>query len=180
MASPSSIITVGIGTPYGSPSDIITLGYGVGAAGGSALILGSLVPTGTESDVQNNSNLLTITLSGDTWITLVGGFNAIRQDIINGITSSGAEASGWNAAVRDTLSVTAVTRLSDTFVSILIPAVPGYAITAPETITVTVPGSALAGGSPIVATPTFTITPGAANDEGEYIVTWVRRRGRTG
>lgn len=31
MASPSAIITLGLGDPYGSPSDIITLGYGSGA-----------------------------------------------------------------------------------------------------------------------------------------------------
>lgn len=31
MASPSSIVTFGLGS-WGSPSDVVTLGYGIGAA----------------------------------------------------------------------------------------------------------------------------------------------------
>lgn len=85
-------------------------------------------------------------------------FNDIRQDIIDGLTSSGAEAGGWNAQVRDTLDVTAVVRTSDTIVTITLPAFPAYAITAPEIVTVTVPGVAVAGGDPIVATPAFQIS----------------------
>ena len=85
-------------------------------------------------------------------------FDAIRQDIIDGLDSAQVEATGWNAEVRDNLAVTTVVRTSDTVVTITLSAQAAYNITANETITVTVPGSAVTSGNPITATPTFDVT----------------------
>lgn len=88
----------------------------------------------------------------------VHAFDGIRQAIIDGIVSAQSEGTGWNA-LRSSIPVTAVVRTSDTVVTITLPALPTYDITAQETITVTVPAVALAGGVAIVATPTFTVSP---------------------
>ena len=85
-------------------------------------------------------------------------FDDIRQDLINGLTSAQAEAAGWNAVVKATLPVTAVVRTSDTLVTITLPAFGTYDITATETITDTIPASALLSAASLVATPTFTVT----------------------
>ena len=66
-------------------------------------------------------------------------------------------ALGWNAKVRDLEVATAVVRTSDTVVTITLSASATYNITAQETITVTVPASAVNFGVAIVATPTFTV-----------------------
>lgn len=83
-------------------------------------------------------------------------FDDIRQAIIDGLDSAQSEGTGWDAQ-RVNIPVTAVVRTSNTVVTITLPALPSYDITAPETITATVPASALLGGNPIVGTPTFTI-----------------------
>ena len=50
-------------------------------------------------------------------------------------------------------------RTSDTVVTITLSASGTYDITAQETITVTVPATAVAGNVAITATPTFTVSP---------------------
>lgn len=108
-------------------------------------------------DCVNGGKQIILTLTGDTWVAFGATFNAQRQAIINGITSAQSEATGWNAEVRDKEAVTAVVRTSATVVTITFSAEAAYAITAPETITVTVPAAALTGAAPIVASPTFVI-----------------------
>lgn len=93
-------------------------------------------------------------------------FAQVRQDIINGLDSAQSEASGWNAAVRDAMAVGAVVRTSDTVVTITVSAFTNYDITAQETITVTIPASAVMEASAITATPTFTIATVAAGVSG--------------
>ena len=85
-------------------------------------------------------------------------FSDARQDILNGLDSAQAEATGWDA-LRSSIPVTAVVRTSATVVTITLPALPTYDITAQEVITATVPDSALTGPNPLVATPTMTILP---------------------
>jgi hypothetical protein len=53
--------------------------------------------------------------------------------------------------------LTAVVRTSDTVVTITLTAKPTYDITLVETITVTVPGTAVDGAVPIVGAPTFNV-----------------------
>jgi hypothetical protein len=85
-------------------------------------------------------------------------FDDIRQAIINGLVSAQSEATGWNA-VRSNIPVSAVVRTSDTVVTITLPALPGYSITAPETITATVPACAVVGAASISATPPIVVRP---------------------
>lgn len=88
------------------------------------------------------------------------------QDLIDGLVSAQSEANGWNNEVVPTLDSGDVVRTSDTVVTFTLPAVPGYDITAQESITPEIPASILTGGVAITASPAFTIDPvggGAAN-----------------
>jgi hypothetical protein len=109
----------------------------------------------TEADIVAGGQTIIITLTNETFVA----FNdTIRQAIIDGLDSAQSETLGWNNEVRDKEVTTAVVRDSDTQVTITLTASPLYDITANEVITVTVPASALTGASPLVATPTQTVS----------------------
>jgi hypothetical protein len=93
--------------------------------------------------------------------TVPAGFNDIRQAIIDGLVSSESEATGWNA-LRSKIPPSAVVRTSDTRVTITLPALPGYNISAPETITATIPACAVVGARSITATPSIVVRPDLA------------------
>lgn len=158
-ATLSSVVTRGYAIP-GSINLVVTNGYALtGVLPASAALSGSIVPTATEDAIRAGGETIVITLTNDTWAAAGASFDAIRQDIIDGLVSAQAEPTGWNAAVTPFIPVTAVVRTSDTVVTITLPAFPAYDITAPETITDTVPQSALViGSAPLVASPTFEIT----------------------
>lgn len=82
--------------------------------------------------------------------------------IITGLLSAQSETHGWNNAVRSALTSSNVVRTSNTVCTITLPAVSTYSITADETITVTLPASALTGGNAVTATPTFSVTAPAS------------------
>lgn len=163
-----------------------------GAAGNDwrhILVTGEKASAGTYNATTNTLTaasvkaMLTIALAPDPNITVgltgvvgtgaVGSvyrpFSDIRQEIINGLDSAQSESNGWDA-VRSSISPSDVVRTSNTVVTITLPALSNYDITAQETVTATVPGSALAGGTAVVATPTFTIDPVST---GEVAVTGV-------
>jgi len=127
-------------------------------AGASAAITGTTVPSATESEIVTGGETIIITLTGDTWVALGATFNAERQAIINGLDSAQSEGTGWNNVVQATQGVTGVVRTSDTVVTITLDAFGTYDITATETITVTVPATAVDGGNALIATPTFQVT----------------------
>jgi len=77
-----------------------------------------------------------------------------------------------DAVVKAGQGVADVIRTSNTVVTITLDAFATYDITAAETITATIPGSALTGGVPIVATPTFRVT--LAGAEG-WLSGWAKR-----
>jgi hypothetical protein len=106
-----------------------------------------LLETGTDDLLQEDGTFL---------LASVVVFDDIRQDILDGIDSAQSEATGWDA-LRSTIPVTAVVRTSGTVVTITLPALATYNITANETLTVTVPASAVVGAAPIVATPTIEV-----------------------
>ena len=106
-----------------------------------------------ESEIVTGGETLIVTLTGDTWHPDIGSDNAITTAFLAGITGDGDYATV--AAATDH---TDVARTSDTVVTITYPAVAGYAITEDETVTVDVPGSALAKGIAPVDTATFTIS----------------------
>ena len=127
----------------------------------SAALSGTVADDVTEGEIVAGGETLIITLTGGTWAaagTGPVGSTADTQAIIDGMTGDGAEATGWNAEVRDKEVTTAVVRTSDTVVTITLSAAASYDITADETITVTVPAQAISGASPVVATPAFDAT----------------------
>lgn len=123
-----------------------------------AIVTGTTVPTNVETSIVSGGLTIIITLTNDTWAASGATFDAQRQNIINGLNSAQAEANGWNAVVRATQGVAGVVRTSATVVTITLDAFATYDITATETITVTVPSTAVNGAQSIVATPTFTVT----------------------
>lgn len=133
-------------------------GYG----GASAAITGTAATGIKGTDIRAGGKTVIITLTGDTWIAAGAlSFDLIRQDIINGMDSDGSALLGWDNTVKLLQSTAGVVRTSDTVVTITLDAQPTYLTTSVETITVTVPASALTGAVALVGTPTFTITPSA-------------------
>lgn len=130
-------------------------------------LTGTATATIEENDILDGGKTIILTLTGDTWVAAGAPFDAIRQDIIDGLNSAQSSSTGlrlWNDEVRDKEVVGAVVRTSDTIVTITLTASPLYNIfsTDPlliqETITVTVPASALATSPfPVVASPSFTV-----------------------
>jgi hypothetical protein len=121
-------------------------------------ISGTTVPSSLELQIVNGGQTLILTLTGDSWVSVGPTFDAVRQAILDGLTSAQSEATGWNAEVRDKEVVGAVVRTSGTVVTITFSAAAAYNITTPETITATIPASAITDTpDPIVATPTFNV-----------------------
>ena len=126
--------------------------------GATAVVTGTIEPSATEAEIVAGGQTIIITLTGDEWIAAgAGSFDLQRDEILQGLDSAQSETFGWNLIVRDLEPVTSVVRTSNTVVTITLTAKATYNITAQETITMTVPGTALVGGSPITATPTFVI-----------------------
>ena len=129
----------------------------------AAALTGTITAGVNESDIVTGGKTLIITLTGDTWIAAGAlDFDLQRDEIIAGVDSAQSEATGWDLVPKATQSVDGVVRTSDTVVTITWDAFATYNITAQETITVTVPATAVVGAQAIVATPTFTIATVAA------------------
>jgi hypothetical protein len=119
------------------------------AVTGTATKLGGL----TEAEVVAGGQTIILTVTDDTWVATVGADNAITDALIAGIDSDKAEAAGWDAVVKANMVFGDVNRDSDTVVTITLGAEASFVITADELITITVPGTALTGAAPVVATP---------------------------
>ncbi len=144
---------------YAAPFDLTRGITWDGRFAATSAVTGTITPSSTEAQIVSGGRTIIITLTDDTWVAAGGTFDGIRQDIIDGLDSAQSELTGWNAEVRDKQLVAGVVRTSDTIVTITLTAQPGYNITDAETITVTVPASALAlSVSPVVSTPTFAVT----------------------
>ena len=155
---PAAALNISASAVVASPT--ITVAYIVPT---TAAVTGTATASINETDVINGGKTVIVTLSNDTWVASGAVFNAIRQDIIDGLDSAQAEATGWNAKVRDVMDVTSVVRTSSTVVTITLPAAADYDTTANETITVTVPASALTTSAiAVTASPTFDVLGQAA------------------
>lgn len=127
----------------------------------------------TQADIIAGGGTIILTLetgrlapTNDTWGATMGANNAVTQALIDNLTSSGAEANGWNNIVRAGLTFSDVTRDSDSQVTILLPAFGSYSITISEVITATVPATTLTGGNgPFDGTPVITVSPPAGNND---------------
>lgn len=128
--------------------NLLETGAATASIGGTSL---------TEAQIVAGGQEITITLTNDTWIADI---TAQRQAIIDGLDSAQSELLGWNNEVRDKEVVGAVVRTSDTVVTITLSAAI-YDITADETITVTIPASALTGAVELTGSPTVEVTADA-------------------
>jgi len=127
-------------------------------SGITAALTGTVTASITESDVVTGSKTIILTLTGDTWVASGGTFDAQRQNIIDGLDSAQAEGTGWDAEVKANEVVGAVVRTSSTVVTVTLSAAASYDITAQETITATIPATALVtSASAVIASPTFTV-----------------------
>lgn len=124
----------------------------------SAAITGTVTASITESDIVAGGKSIIITLTNDTWVASGATFDGQRQNIINGIDSAQAEATGWDAVVKATQGVAGVVRTNNTVVTVTLDAQATYNITSTETITATIPSTAVVGGAAINGLPTFTIS----------------------
>jgi hypothetical protein len=126
---------------------------------GTAAVSGTITSSTAEGDIVSGGKTIVLTLTDDVWDAEVGSDSSETTALINGLDSAGSEGGGWDAVVKAGLDYTDVTRTSDTVVTITLPAFGSYAISADETITVTVPASALScSTSAVVASPTFDVT----------------------
>lgn len=124
----------------------------------TVVVTGTAVPSATEVEVEASGETVILTISQGKWAELGTDFDAAREAIIDGMTSAQSEAGGWNIKARDLEVVGAVVRTSDTVVTLTTTNVGAYAITADETITVTVPAAAMEGQlQDVVASPTFQV-----------------------
>lgn len=158
----SSDLTDFVATSRADTNDIsIGAGYSTWAAGALNPAAFGNIPAGTTA---NSWVSLTIALRP----LVTTPFADARAAIITGIDSAQAEAAGWDAKVKANIPVGNVVRTSDTVCTVTLQAQADYDITAQETITVTLPASALTGDAQIVATPTFTVdTSGGAPADPE-------------
>lgn len=122
-------------------------------------ITGTITASVNETDIVTGGKTLIITLTDDEWIAAgAGSFDLQRDEIIAGCDSNQSEASGWDAVPKVNQSLGGVVRTSATVVTITWDAFATYDITANETITVTVPSTAVTSALSKVGSPTFTIS----------------------
>lgn len=122
-------------------------------------LTGTVTASITEADIVAGGKTIILTITNDKWIAAgAGSFDLQRQNIINGIDSAQSETLGWNLVPEALQGVAGVVRTSDTVVTITLDAFATYNITAQETITATIPSTALVEAIAIVASPTFTIS----------------------
>jgi hypothetical protein len=125
-------------------------------AGGKTVIIDLAIRKPYNDNTLYNKNIPYYGES-DTWVAPTSFINE-RQNIINGMTSNKSEATGWNAVVKANQGVAGVVRTSDTIATITLDAFGSYDISEAETITVTIPSTALTGETETVASPAFTIS----------------------
>lgn len=124
---------------------------------GATVALSGSITTATEADIRAGGRMIFLELTSDVWVD--DFTDTVKQAIIDRLESDG---DGWNAVIAALVPGDVVPETPN-FLVITLPAVPGYDIGVPETITATVPASALAGSTQdLVAPETFTIDPVAA------------------
>ena len=143
----------------------------------SAAVSGTLGGSGgTAAEIVAGGETVIITLTNTTWVAAGATFNAQRQNILDGLVADDSDVNGWNAMA---FAVGDVVRTSGTIVTITLSAESGYAIPSAETVTTTVPASAVNYGAALVAPETFTISPAAFATSGTRVSTAINLSGIT-
>lgn len=149
------------------------------AAGITGAVTGTAVTGGVlESEIVAGGETIILTLTNDTWVASGATFDAQRQNIIDGLDAASSPTNGWNNEVRDNEVVGAVVRTSDTVVTITLSAAASYSISGDETVTVTIPATALVtSSSAITASPTILVSDESA-PATPYVVPQAQRNVR--
>ena len=138
----------------------------VNASAGTASVAGGLVDAGSEASIRSSLATLDVRLKDDSWTpeTLLrewGGDEYLLPDAALEFSSDAAEGNGWNAMMSSRLSGGLGMRaelLSASVLRVHFPRVPGYDITSPETISLTIPGAAVLSRQPISVSPAFVVS----------------------
>lgn len=130
----------------------------------SAVLSGTITASTVAADIVAGGKTIILTLTGDTWVASGAAFDGQKQNIIDGLTSAQNELLGWNNVVKALQGTAGLTRTSDYVATLVLDAFATYSITAQETITATIPSTAVNLGLAIVAAPTFTVDTAAATD----------------
>jgi len=162
-------MAIGTGWAEGSWIDASWI-VGAWANLASITVTGTAVSGGvTESEIRAGGETIILTVTGDTFVVLN---DTIRQAIIDGMTAATSPVNGWNNEVRDKEVVGSVVRDSATQITITLTAAPAYSIGADETVTITVPASALTGAVEAVADPVVII-----GDQADRLLPpWLKKR----
>jgi|GEM_PF-2059076 len=128
----------------------------------TAAITGTIT-TATETDIFEGGSTIIITLTDDTWASDVTSNATKRNALLSGMVAS-TEDKEWKKVITALKAApSAVERTSDTIITITLPAVNTYNITADQTLTLSIPASALTlGSSTVVAVPSLTISEESA------------------
>ena len=115
---------------------------------GSAKMLGSMMVRNTDAQLQNDEEIsLVVRLTGDSWVAAVDHGGEVTRELLAGLASAQSEAYGWNAVVRPFLGQRAgslnITLQSTTELTIGLPSISLYDISVTESISLTIPPSAL-------------------------------------
>lgn len=125
----------------------------------SVVMSGTIITGGVmEAAIKAGSETLILTLTNGCWNKNATAFAAARQAMINGMDSAQAEAGGWDAEIKADEVVGSVVRTSDTVLTWTNTANANYAITAHETITVTIPAAIMEGQYVPLVAGTFVVT----------------------
>ena len=145
--------------PTPDAQDIADVLVALGLASQVAVALTGTALSGgvTESELVTGGQTIIITLTGATFIGTVEN-DPHPAEVIAGIVAAESEPNGWNIH----RLTSGFVRTSDTVLTLTLAAMPAYAITADEHITITLPASVLVGtAAPQVATPVITVTANA-------------------
>ncbi len=118
---------------------------------------GTSATSQTEVECKAGGETIILTLANGTWNKNTAAFEAARQAFIDGMVSAQSEAGGWNLQTNDAEVVGSVVRTSDTVLTYTVTADTGYATTATETVTITIPAAIMEGQIEDLAGGTFQI-----------------------
>ncbi len=151
-------VTVPASAYSGSGALTATPTIALTAAAESLSVSGSILNTTRPVDIVAGGRVIVLGLTNTVWVDAGATFNAQRQTIINNLVADLADQNGWNNRRVD-FAVGDVARTSSTVVTITLSASSAYAIPATETISATVPASALVFAEALTPTATIPIVP---------------------
>ncbi len=109
-----------------------------------------------EGEIRTNSYQISLTLNEDSWVSELGTDHNINRDLVRGLTfSASQDPSELEDAILGSDRGATNTDVSGNIVTITVPALPGFDITANAEVSYTVPASAMTNSSSSVLTGNF-------------------------